>query len=100
MGGEYETTFEIGLVKKYYSIAGKTIAMNDGSGMKYLPTDHLGPVVAITQPSAGQAPNSGSVLSQQRYLPFGGVRTDMGNITQTDFGYTGQRLCAVFTGRG
>jgi RHS repeat-associated protein len=41
-------------------------------------------VVAVTDAS-------GSVLSQQRYLPFGGVRADVGNITQTDFGYTGQR---------
>ena len=23
--------------------------------------------------------------------PFGGVRTDLGSITQTDLGYTGQR---------
>ena len=30
-------------------------------------------------------------MSQQRYLPFGQVRTDVGSITQTDFGYTGQR---------
>jgi len=59
--------------------------------MQYLLTDHceapwkgLGSVVAITDAS-------GNVLSQQRYLPFGQVRTDVGNITQTDFGYTGQR---------
>jgi RHS repeat-associated protein len=31
-------------------------------------------------------------FSEQRYLPFGEVRTDVGTaITQTDFGYTGQR---------
>jgi RHS repeat-associated protein len=29
--------------------------------------------------------------SHVRYLPFGGVRTDAGTVTQTDFGYTGQR---------
>ncbi len=54
---------------------------------KYLLTDHLGSVVAITSAN-------GSVLSQQRYLPFGQVRTDVGDITQTDFGYTGQRNLA------
>ncbi len=84
MGGAYETTVETSVVKKYYAIAGMTVAMNDGSSLKYLLTDHLGSVVAITDAS-------GSVLSQQRYLPFGQVRTDVGNITQTDFGYTGQR---------
>lgn len=34
---------------------------------------------------------SGTLISQQRYLPFGGVREDVGNISQTDYGYTGQR---------
>jgi RHS repeat-associated protein len=35
--------------------------------------------------------DSGAVLSEQRYLPFGQVREDVGAITQTDFGYTFQR---------
>jgi RHS repeat-associated protein len=35
---------------------------------------------------------SGALLSEQRYLPFGEVRTDVqSSITQTDYGYTGQR---------
>jgi RHS repeat-associated protein len=36
---------------------------------------------------------SGGLLSQNRYMPFGEVRDISGvtNITQTDFGYTGQR---------
>jgi RHS repeat-associated protein len=84
MGGAYETTVETSTVKKYYAIAGMTVAVNDGSSMKYLLTDHLGSVVAITDASGG-------LLNQQRYLPFGGVRADVGNISQTDFGYTGQR---------
>ncbi len=33
----------------------------------------------------------GTLVSEQRYLPFGEVRTDVGTIAQTDFGYTGQR---------
>ena len=31
------------------------------------------------------------MTSQQRYLPFGGVRSDVGSIVETDYGYTGQR---------
>jgi RHS repeat-associated protein len=34
---------------------------------------------------------SGTLISQQRYLPFGGVRDDAGTISQTDYGYTSQR---------
>jgi RHS repeat-associated protein len=34
---------------------------------------------------------SGALLSQQRYLPFGEVRTDVGTVSETDLGYTGQR---------
>jgi len=82
MGGMYEVTGSA--VKKYYSIAGQTVAMNDGSGLKYLLTDHLGSTSAVLD-------SNGSLLSQQRYLPFGEVRSDVGSITQTDFGYTFQR---------
>ena len=70
MGGLYEMSGS--QVKKYYSMAGMTIAMNDGSGANgstYL-TDQLGSVVAITD-------NTGTLISQQRYLPFGQVRTDV-----------------------
>ena len=85
-GGSYEvrndgtTTTTI----KYYAFAGQTIAMDDGSGLKYFLTDHLGSIVAVTNAS-------GTLVSQQRYLPFGEVRTDVDTITETDFGYTGQR---------
>ena len=65
-------------MKKYYSIAGQTMAMDDGDGLKYLLTDHLGSMVAITDAQ-------GSLIAQQRYLPFGQVRDDVGAITQTDF---------------
>jgi RHS repeat-associated protein len=85
-GGTYEVRDDgtTGTVWKYYAFAGMTVAVNDGSGLKYLLTDHLGSIVAVTDAS-------GALLSQQRYLPFGQVRTDAGTITQTDFGYTGQR---------
>ena len=69
---------------KYYSFAGMSIAMKDSSGLKYLLTDQLGSVVAVTD-------SSGNLLDEQRYLPYGQVRTDVDSITQTDLGYTGQR---------
>jgi len=53
----------------------------------YYLTDHLGSMIAALD-------SSGSLLSQQRYLPFGEVRADVGAITQTDFGYTSQRNLA------
>jgi RHS repeat-associated protein len=90
MGGAYEVTTDANNVtlgtKKYYSIAGMTVAMNDGSGLQYLLTDHLGSVVAVTNASE-------TLTSQQRYLPFGQMRTDLNGprVTNTDFGYTGQR---------
>ena len=55
-----------------------------GGGLQYFLTDHLDSVVAVANASGG-------LVSQQRYMPFGEVRTDVGTITQTDFGYTGQR---------
>ena len=82
MGGSYEVTGES--IKKYYALGGGMVAMRDASGLKYLLTDHLGSVVAVTN-------ESGELVEQQRYLPFGGVRPDIGSITQTDFSYTGQR---------
>jgi RHS repeat-associated protein len=80
-GGAYEVTGSD--VRKYYSFGGQTI-LKDSTGLQYFLTDHLGSVVAITD-------DEGTLTSQQRYLPFGGVRTNIGPITQTDLGYTGQR---------
>ncbi len=59
---------------KYYSFSGVSI-MNDGNGLKYLLTDHLGSVVAVTD-------DQGNLVSEQRYLPFGGVRVDINDITR------------------
>ncbi|GAB1471733.1 hypothetical protein MASR2M66_26110 [Chloroflexota bacterium] len=82
-GGAYESHSD-GTTIKYYAFAGQMVAMNDGSGLQYFLTDHLGSVVAVTDAS-------GTLISQQRYLPFGGERTNVGSISQTDYGYTGQR---------
>ena len=80
-GGAYEVTGSD--VRKYYSFGGQTI-LRDSTGLQYFLTDHLGSVVAITD-------SNGTLTSQQRYLPFGAERTDIGTIAQTDYGYTGQR---------
>jgi RHS repeat-associated protein len=84
MGGQYE--LKDGAIKKYYSIAGMMVATQDASGLQYLLTDHLGSTVAVTNAS-------GTLTSQQRYLPFGAARTIPNSpILATDFGYTGQRM--------
>ncbi len=84
-GGAYEVRTDGSTTEtlKYYSFGGQTI-LRDADGLKYMLTDHLGSVAAITDAS-------GTLLSQTRYLPFGPVRDDVGSITQTDWGYTGQR---------
>ena len=63
-----------------------TVAMHDGSALQYLLTDHLGSAVAVTNAS-------GTLTSQQRYLPFGGVRTvaTPSPLSGTDMAFTGQR---------
>ncbi len=80
-GGAYEVTGSD--VKKYYSFGGQSI-LRDEDGLQYLLSDHLGSTVVVTNAS-------GVLISEQRYLPFGQARSDVGSITQTDFGYTGQR---------
>mgnify|MGYP002073936708 FL=1 len=84
MGGQFEV--KDGATKKYYSIAGMMVATQDASGLQYLLTDHLGSTVAVTN-------TSGTLTSQQRYLPFGEVRQlpNYPTIALTDYGYTGQR---------
>ncbi|HXF84640.1 MAG TPA: hypothetical protein VNK49_04560, partial [Anaerolineales bacterium] len=58
--------------------------MKDQNGLQYFLTDHLGSIVAVTD-------SSGTLMSEQGYLPLGQIRADPTPITQTDFGYTGQR---------
>jgi RHS repeat-associated protein len=97
--GAYEVRSDSAAIK-YYSFGGQTVAMHDPSagfrqaqpassgqaGLQYFVTDHPGSIVAVTDAS-------GTLTSQQRYLPFGGVRPNVPspNAPATDFGYTGQR---------
>ncbi|MBI5955296.1 MAG: hypothetical protein HY865_26875 [Chloroflexi bacterium] len=55
----------------YYSFARQMVAMNDA--LKYLLTDHLGSTVAVTD-------STGALKTQQRYLPFGGQRTNVPSL--------------------
>jgi len=66
-GGAYETTGSTW--RKYYFFAGQTVAMRDSTGLKYFLTDHLGSILAVSD-------SSGTLISQQRYLPFGQVRKE------------------------
>jgi RHS repeat-associated protein/uncharacterized repeat protein (TIGR01451 family) len=82
-----EDAADTAIVTKYYAVAGQRVAMAQGDDVSYLLTDHLGSVAAVTD-------DEGGLLSEQRYLPFGGARLDA--LAQTEFGYTGQRdLAAV-----
>ena len=92
-GGSYEVqdngTTET--VKKYYSFAGMAVAMTSYEAgtpetvtLVYFLTDHLGSIAAVTD-------DSGALLSEQRYEPFGEVRQDVGTVTETDLSFTGQR---------
>jgi len=100
-GGSYETD-QTGIVqadssiliagtvtRRYYAFASQNVAMIQCTshgcvGLQYFLTDHLGSVAAVVDANGG-------LVSQQRYYPYGGVRSDVGTVTQTDFGYTGQR---------
>ncbi|MEW6405724.1 MAG: RHS repeat-associated core domain-containing protein [Chloroflexota bacterium] len=96
-GGAYEVTGST--IRKYYAFAGQTIAVRSCDtgdcslitanwSLSYFLTDHLGSIVAVTDAS-------GTLTSQQRYLPFGEVRADVTSPnlqdSYTDLSYTGQR---------
>ena len=81
-GGAYETRSD-GSIFKYYSFGGQSIVnaknpvTNDWK-LSYLLTDHLGSVVTVLEPGA----NNTITVTQQRYLPFGGERTDLSPRSQ------------------
>ena len=116
MGGLYEETD--GAARKYYSIAGMTVTMNDGSGMNCLLTDHheTSPCPPLFEGSALRdlgsttvtTDGSGNAVSELRYEPCpcdpwrrdlrwpleaaprrGEVRYS-DQVTPTDYAYTGQ----------
>ena len=60
-----------------------TAGMREGSSFSWFLTDHLGSVVGVTDADA-------TLISQTRYTPFGEIRSDVGTVTETDYGYTFQ----------
>jgi RHS repeat-associated protein len=75
--------------RDYYSFGGAVVAMKEGVTsaprvLSYLHGDHLGSTSLTTN-------ISGTVVSQQRYKPYGEVRWSSGVGLPTDFTFTGQR---------
>ncbi len=71
-------------ITKYYIIAGIRVAMRDSGGnLFYFVTDHLGSTVALLD-------SSGTLDSDERYMPLGEDRDDTG-ISRTDYAFTGQQ---------
>jgi len=71
-------------VTKYYHMAGQRVAMRQGSAVYYLYGDHLGSTSLVTDAA-------GATLTETRYQPYGQMYWQWG-ATQTDYGFTGQRL--------
>jgi RHS repeat-associated protein len=81
-------------VKKYYSFAGQTVAMKEGTTFKYFLSDHPSTLLRTSLGSTSLVLSAtGTILEQQRYLPFGQPRSmaPYATISSTDFTYTGQR---------
>jgi RHS repeat-associated protein len=74
-----------------YSVAGQSIAVkvegdpvSDNNGLFFTYSDHLGSTSTI-------ANADNEIISQARYLPFGGYRGTLPSQTITDRGYTGHK---------
>ncbi|WP_204753891.1 RHS repeat-associated core domain-containing protein [Herpetosiphon giganteus] len=74
------------VVSNYAGIASRTTTGNPSTTNRgsviYFHTDHLGSIGAVTN-------SSGTVIEAERYDPWGATRS--GNLSSTEFGYTGQR---------
>jgi hypothetical protein len=75
-------------VNQYYSIAGLSVGIHSGGKISCYLTDHLSSIVAVTDAT-------GTLASETRYLPFGEIRTDVGTISATQYGYTDQEIPAL-----
>ncbi|MCB9139742.1 MAG: alpha/beta fold hydrolase [Caldilineaceae bacterium] len=70
------------VIRKYYYFGSQRVAMRQGSELRYLHWNHLGSTVMETSAA-------GSVLTDQKYYPFGAQR-DAGPVA-TDHRFTGQK---------
>ncbi|MBL8061759.1 MAG: RHS repeat-associated core domain-containing protein [Anaerolineales bacterium] len=80
VGNYYEVTGSI--VTKYYYAGAQRVAMRANGTLYFLLGDHLGSTSLTTN-------DSGNVVSEMRYTPWGEVRYNAG-VTPTDYTYTGQ----------
>ena len=83
-GHELTLTGTILTTKRYYDLAGITVAVRDSAGagsLNYLLGDQLGSTTVSVNSASGAA-------STQRFLPYGALRS--GSITATDRGWIGQ----------
>ncbi|MBT8193811.1 MAG: hypothetical protein KJP22_10450 [Acidimicrobiia bacterium] len=84
VGGVYEyTTAGANTTEtSYYTVAGRTVAVRNGSDLHYLAQDHLGSTSLTRDGSSGS-------VAVHRYKPFGDPRGTSAP-TETDHTYTGQ----------
>jgi RHS repeat-associated protein len=71
-------------VHKNYHFGSQLVASRRGSEVYFIHGDHLGSTSLTTD-------NSGTVVAETRYLPYGEVRWTAGGAQPTDFTFTGQR---------
>jgi RHS repeat-associated protein len=71
-------------VRKNYHFGGQLVATRRGDEVYFIHGDHLGSTSLTTD-------NSGAVVAQTRYLPYGEERWTAGDAQPTDFTFTGQR---------
>jgi RHS repeat-associated protein len=87
VGALFEKNLTTNMVTSYYLANGQPVALRQNSTVSYLYGDHPGSTSLTTDVN-------GNVVTWQKYLPFGQVRSTTGPLP-TDIGYTGQRLDAT-----
>src|SRR5207249_1005734 len=75
VNGLYEKNLTTSDATLHYQLGGKDVAFKTGSTLYYLSADHLGSSSVVMD-------SAGSKLSEAKYTPFGGRRTN--SIWQTD----------------
>jgi RHS repeat-associated protein len=82
IGGIYEADDTNSSATSYYTYAGQTIALHDGTNRHYIIGDHLGSTAATIQYGS-------TTINRTYYGPWGATRATSGTIA-TDHTYTGQ----------
>jgi RHS repeat-associated protein len=72
-------------VRKNYHFGGQLVATRRGDEVYFIHGDHLGSTSLTTD-------NSGTVVAETRYLPYGEERWTAGGAQPTDFTFTSQRV--------